>query len=73
MPLDDGEYDCVVTDVSRDDDGVVAIEIAIASGDAKGNVVRLQGAMKDEPIHWLGLPGQLKVVDGVPAFRLDSR
>ncbi|MBA2609377.1 MAG: hypothetical protein H0U92_10585 [Actinobacteria bacterium] len=72
MPLDDGEYDCVVTDVARGDDGVVVIDIAIASGDAKGNVVRLRSSMPDEPVHWLGMPGRLKVVDGTPSFRLDS-
>lgn len=71
FPLDDGEYDCVVTDVLRDDDGV-AVELAISSGDAKGHVVRLRVAMNDEPLHWLGLPGQLRVTDGVPAFRLDG-
>jgi len=71
MPLEDGEYDCVVTDVARDEDGVVVIDIAIASGVAKGNVVRLRSSMTDEPVDWLGLPGRLKVVDGVPGFRLE--
>jgi hypothetical protein len=71
FPLDDGEYDCVVTDVARDDDGVV-VDLAISSGDAKGHVVRLRVAMNDEPIHWLGLPGRLRVTDGVPTFRLDG-
>ena len=46
--------------------------LAIASGDAKGNVVRLRSAMSDEPFDWLGLPGRLNVVDGAPSFRLDS-
>jgi len=71
FPLDDGEYDCVVTDVMREDDGV-AIELAISSGDAKGHVVRLRSAMDDEPLHWLGLPGHLRVTDGVPSFRFDG-
>lgn len=70
--LDDGEYDCVVTDVARDEDDVVVIDIAIASGAAKGSVVQLRSAMKDEPLDWLGLPGRLKVVDGAPSFRLDA-
>jgi len=70
--LDDGEYDCVVTNVMRDDDGVVAIELAISSGPSKGDVVRLRSAMTDEPIDWLALPGRLRVTHGTPAFRLDS-
>lgn len=69
--LDDGEYDCVVTDVARDEDGVVVIDLAIATGAQKGNVIRLRSAMNDEPIHWLGLPGTLRVVDGAPSFRLE--
>jgi hypothetical protein len=71
MPLSDGEYDVVVTDAVRDDDGVVTIELAIASGEHRGDVIRLSSAMTRDPIDWLGLPGTLKVVDGVPAFRLD--
>lgn len=70
--LDDGEYDCVVTDVARDEDAVVVIDLAIATGAQKGNVIRLRSAMKDEPVHWLGLPGTLRVADGVPSFRLDA-
>ncbi|HVV36454.1 MAG TPA: hypothetical protein VHC63_07595 [Acidimicrobiales bacterium] len=70
--LDDGEYDCVVTDVSRDENDVVVIELAIASGAAKGHTVRLRSAMQDEPIEWLGLPGMLHVVEGVPRFRLET-
>jgi hypothetical protein len=61
--LDDGVYDCVVTDVMRDDDDVVVIELAIASGVAKGNTIRLRSAMQNEPLDWLGLPGTLRVVD----------
>jgi hypothetical protein len=71
LPLADGEYDVVVTDVARDDDGVVTIELAIAAGEHKGDVIRLRSAMTRDPIDWLALPGRLKVVDGVPAFRLD--
>jgi hypothetical protein len=70
--LDDGEYDCVVTDVTRDDDDVVVIELAIASGAAKGDTVRLRSALADEPLDWLGVPGTLRVVDGAPSFRLES-
>ncbi|MEY2424868.1 MAG: hypothetical protein QOI61_440 [Actinomycetota bacterium] len=69
--LDDGVYDCVVTDVMRDDDDVVVIELAIASGVAKGNTIRLRSAMENEPLDWLGLPGTLRVVDGAPSFRLE--
>jgi hypothetical protein len=70
--LDDGEYDCVVTDVARDDDGVVVVELAIASGIAKGNTIRLRSVMEQEPLDWLGLPGTLRVTDGAPSFRLES-
>ena len=70
--LDDGDYDCIVTDVSRDEDDVVVIELAIASGVAKGHTVHLRSAMQDEPLEWLGVPGTLRVVDGVPRFRLEA-
>ncbi|HUR77589.1 MAG TPA: hypothetical protein VMZ22_06565 [Acidimicrobiales bacterium] len=70
--LDDGVYDCVVTDVMRDEDDVVAIELAIASGPAKGNAIRLRSAMQDEPPDWLGRPGTLHVVNGTPKFRLEA-
>jgi hypothetical protein len=69
--LDDGDYDCVVTDVTRDDDDVIAIELAIASGPSKGHTVVLRSAMQREPLEWLGLPGVLRVVDGTPRFRLE--
>ena len=69
--LDDGDYDCVVTDVTRDEDDVVVIELAIASGNAKGHTIALRSALQAEPLDWLGLPGTLKVVNGVPRFRLD--
>lgn len=68
--IDDGEYEVVVTDVTRDEDDLVVIELAIATGAMKGNVVRLRNDMEEEPIDWLGLPGELRVEDGVPMFRL---
>ena len=70
--LDDGDYDCVVTDVTRDEDDVVVIELAIATGASKGHTIRLRSAMQDEPLDWLGLPGMLHVVEGVPRFRLEA-
>ena len=69
--LDDGDYECVVVDVARDEDDVVVIELAIASGASKGSTVRLRGAMQHEPLDWLGLPGTLHVVKGEPRFRLE--
>jgi hypothetical protein len=70
--IDDGDYEVVVTDVARDEEDLVVVELAIASGPLKGSVVRLRNDMEEEPIDWLGLPGQLRVEDGVPLFRLDQ-
>ncbi len=70
--IDDGDYEVVVTDVARDEEDLVVIELAIASGALKGSVVRLRNDMDDEPLDWMGLPGQLRVEDGVPLFRLDQ-
>lgn len=70
--IDDGEYEVVVTDVTRDEEGFVVVELAIATGDAKGSVVRLRNDMDEEPVDWLGLPGHLRVEDNVPMFRLDQ-
>jgi hypothetical protein len=70
--LDDGDYDCIVVDVSRDADDVVVVELAIASGQHKGHTIQLRSAMQHEPLDWLGVPGTLHVVDGTPRFRLED-
>ena len=70
--IDDGDYEVVVTEVARDEEDLVVIELAIAAGALKGSVVRLRNDMEDEPLEWLGMPGQLRVEDGVPLFRLDQ-
>jgi hypothetical protein len=70
--LPDGTYDVLVIDATSDDD-VLAIEITILSGAHKGEVVavRATGLGIDE-VEALGLPGTLRVENGVPHFTVEK-
>lgn len=67
--LADGRYDVVVVDARAEGDHVV-VDLAIAAGVHKGDVVsvRMVGAGRD-PVSLLGLPASLVVEAGAP--RLD--
>ncbi|MEY2421606.1 MAG: hypothetical protein QOI95_1673 [Acidimicrobiaceae bacterium] len=70
--LPDGMYDVLVVDATADGDAL-ALEITIISGGHKGDVValRAQGLNVDE-LDLLGMPGTLRVEDGVPLFVVDT-
>ena len=72
LRLPDGTYDVLVVDAEQDDDAL-AIEITIVSGAHKGEVIGIRAAGLDvDPIDLLGLPGTLRVENGVPYFAVDT-
>ena len=70
--LDDGTYDALVVDARADADAL-HLELTIVSGPHKGEVVALRatGLPVDE-VGALGLPGTLRVENGVPSFAVDE-
>ena len=71
--LPDGSYDVLIVDAHADDDGVLAIELAVTSGEHKGDVVHLRGRFpgRDE-LDLLAAPARLVVSEGQPRVTLDS-
>jgi len=70
--LGDGTYDAVVVDVGPGDDGAVAVDLAIAGGPHRGDVVRVvERDHEGDPIELLGLPATITVVDGQPSVRFE--
>jgi hypothetical protein len=70
--LEDGTYDAIVVDVD-DSDGAVRVELALASGPNKGEVVAVRGSFgAAEPLDLLGLPATLVVVDGEPSVTVEG-
>ena len=79
MPiLPDDTYDVIVIDAETTEDGDVHIEVTITLGLYVGHVVALRGHHVDDrnaaqgamdPITLLGVPGTMRVRDGVPSFR----
>jgi hypothetical protein len=70
--LEDGTYDGVVVDVDEGDDDTIAIEVAISSGDHKGEVVRVRAARRgDGALTLLGLPVVLRVDGETIGVRVD--
>jgi hypothetical protein len=73
--LRDGNYDAIVVDVAEGDDGSVAVELAIAAGEHRGDVVRVvdrRPDLGDEPLDLLGLPATLTVEGGEPSVVFDT-
>jgi hypothetical protein len=66
--LGDGTYDAIVVDVGSEEDGAVAVDLAIAAGEHRGDVVRvIERAHDGDPVDLLGVPATLTVVDGQPS------
>lgn len=66
--------DVVVVDAERTDDGSeveVVIEVAIATGDRKGELLAIRAPGLDlDPLDLLGLVATITVVDGEPRLSL---
>jgi hypothetical protein len=80
--LPDGNYDVIVVDAERGDDGDLHIEVTISLGPRVGDVIRLRGrhvergsseAESEDPYALLGVPGTLRVRAGEPTFRPETR
>jgi hypothetical protein len=80
-PLPDDTYDVIVVDAEIDDDGDLRIEVTVTLGPHIGRIVRLRnmhvesrrGALDTaDPYSLLGIPGTLRVRDGVPRFRPET-
>lgn len=76
--LPDGSYDVVVVDVEMSESGDLHIEVTITLGSYVGHVIPLRQrhvdenrpeAHREDPLNLLGVPGTLRVRDGVPSFR----
>jgi multidrug efflux pump subunit AcrA (membrane-fusion protein) len=71
--LPDGEYSVFVIDAELLDDGTTRLEITITVGEHKGEVVAVRAShLTGDPVMMMGLPGTLRVVDGVPRVDIES-
>ena len=79
--LPDDTYDVIVVDAEVDDGGDLCIEVTVTLGPHIGRIVRLRkihvesrrGALDSaDPYSLLGIPGTLRVRDGVPTFRPET-
>lgn len=82
LMLPDGTYDVIVVDAEADDDGDLHIEVTISLGPRVGEVIRLRERHIErrrateapgDPYALLGVPGTLRVRDGRPIFRPETR
>jgi hypothetical protein len=70
--MPDGRYDVFVVDAETIDEHTMRVELAMVSGDDKGNVFAIKGPhLARDPIDLLGLPGVLVVEDGVPRLHVE--
>ena len=69
--LEDGRYDVIVVDADEEGSGV-RLELAVASGPHKGEVVTLQAeGLDNDPLDLLATPGTLTVTGGEPRVSFD--
>ena len=80
-PLPDDTYDVVVVVAEVDDDDDMHLEVAITLGPHIGRIVALKKMHVDsrggplnaaDPFALLGIPGTLRVRQGVPSFRPET-
>ena len=70
--MPDGRYDVFIVDAETIDETTMRVEIAMVSGDDKGDVIAIRGPhLARDPIELLGLPGTLIVRDGVPRLEVE--
>lgn len=71
-PLSDGIHEALIVWADTVEDGVLAVDLTITSGPAKGEVitVRARGLTRRDPIHLAGQPCRLRVVEGRPEIVL---
>lgn len=70
--MPDGRYDVFIVDAETIDETTMRVELAMVTGDDKGDVFAIRGPLlADDPVMLLGLPGTLIVTDGVPRLEVD--
>lgn len=70
--IDDGNYDAVIVD-AEDDGDAVTVEVVVAAGPRKGDVVRVRATGLDrDALDLLGVPVTLRVVDGRPSLDVEG-
>ena len=70
--MPDGRYDVFIVDAETIDETTMRLEIALVSGEDKGDVIAMRGPhLARDPIELLGLPATLIVRDGVPRLEVD--
>jgi hypothetical protein len=68
----DGTYDVFIVDAETIDEDTMRVEVAMVTGDNKGDVFAIKGPhLARDPIDLLGLPGVLTVEEGVPRLRVE--
>jgi hypothetical protein len=74
MPaMPDGRYDVFIVDAETIDETTMRVELAMVTGDDKGDVFAIRGPhLAADPVMLLGLPGTLIVEDGVPRLQVDD-
>ncbi len=69
----DGRYDAIVVDADQGDDGAVVLELAIAAGEHKGEVVTISATgLGRDPLDLLAVPATLALIDGEPTVSLEG-
>jgi hypothetical protein len=80
-PLPDDTYDVIVVDAELDDGGEMRLEVALTLGPHIGRIVPLRNLQVEtrrgvldttDPYSLLGIPGTLRVRDGVVRFRPET-
>jgi len=71
--LGDGTYDVIVVDARDTEDGAIHLDLAVASGVHRGEVVQvLWRGLRRPALSLLAMPATLSVAGGVPQVRLDT-
>ncbi len=72
--LEDGTYDAIVVDADEGPEpGSITVELAIAAGPHKGEVVPLAvPATGRDPLDLLAVPATIVVADGRPSLTLEG-
>jgi len=70
--LPDGTYDAFIVDVEESSDEALRIEVAITSGQHKGALIALRATRAlGDATSLIGMPGTLRVVDGLPHLHVE--
>ncbi len=69
--LVDGRYDAFILWAEAREDGAVAFDLTITTGNNRGDVITVIGPPRGDPITLVGLPCTLRVENGTPTLEMD--